>query len=297
VVRIMEPNLDKVLVSVSLWHSQKGNPLIVRLRRGIKFPMKSLVYLFSKFVPFITHSDTFFGSSIYHKMPEHFYFYFFGFFVNNTTEAGLTRFLIGSINKGDTVLDVGANCGLYTLLLNRLVGTNGAVHSFEPTKKIFDLLKKSTSRYENIYINNIALFNTIGPSVFYTDESYSVANSIERTSSSQTKSEIMADTLDNYCTSIAPDFIKLDAEGSEMKILLGGLNMLREHSPTIAMEVLREVEEVGQSASKLLIELGYSAFRIEDNGELSKILAEDLESEDIYRGEGFINILFKKVQI
>lgn len=52
------------------------------------------------------------------------------------------------IKKGDTVLDLGAHIGYYTLLAAKLVGEKGKVFAFEPEPTNFALLKK------NIKINN-----------------------------------------------------------------------------------------------------------------------------------------------
>lgn len=228
-------------------------------------------------------------------MPEHFYFYFFGFFVNDTTEAGLTKFILRHVKEGDTILDIGANCGLYTLLGSKLVGTQGHVHSFEPTTNIFNLLQKSTQKLGNVRINNRALLDVAGTSTFYKDEKYSVANSIERTSDTQVASEVVTDTLDAYCTRnvVTPDFIKLDAEGSESKILKGGLQTIGKCHPVIAMEILHAVEEVGHGASDILFGLGYNASRIENDGSLTSVTAHDIQSPEIYKGEGFVNVLFQ----
>ncbi len=50
------------------------------------------------------------------------------------------------VRPGDTVLDIGANLGLVTVLLSRLVGPQGQVHSFEPNPDIVDLLQQSIQR-------------------------------------------------------------------------------------------------------------------------------------------------------
>lgn len=292
----LNKRLDKALVPVTWWFEQAGSPMVLRLKRGVRFHWKSIVYLISKFAPFTMSSKTFFGRKIHFRMPEHYYFFFFGFFVNNTSEAGLAKFLIQNTKEGDTILDIGSNCGLYTLLGSELVGESGSVHAFEPTEQIFKLLQKSTKDLGNAKVNNIALLDFSGESQFYTDEKYSVANSIEKTSETQTEHKVITQTLDEYCSQndIAPSFMKIDAEGSELKILQGGTVTLQKYSPTIAMELLKDVEEVGQSAADLLIDMGYEAYRIENDGSLAGLSKEDIQNEEIFDGEGFVNLLLKK---
>src|SRR5258708_27788033 len=47
-------------------------------------------------------------------------------------------FLEQRIRPGMHVVDVGANLGLYTLLLSRLVGESGTVVAFEPDPELFE---------------------------------------------------------------------------------------------------------------------------------------------------------------
>ncbi|MAZ67393.1 hypothetical protein CL652_01330 [bacterium] len=229
-------------------------------------------------------------------MPEHFYFLFFGFFLNNTSEAGLTRYIIENMHEGNTVIDIGANCGFYTLLTSKLVGENGRVHAFEPTEQIFRLLQKSTRNLSNTTVNQKALLDYSGTSHFYADDSYSVANSIERSLDTQAKFEVETQTLDEYCVenNVVPDFIKIDAEGSELKILQGSTRILGQCEPIIAMELLRDAEDQGQEAVELFLKMRYSAFRIENDGTLSLVSIETLRDESIFDGEGFVNLIFKK---
>src|ERR1700677_4742302 len=54
------------------------------------------------------------------------------------------RVVLGEIVKpGMTAVDVGANLGLYSLLLAELVGPGGRVISFEPDPELFSLLREN----------------------------------------------------------------------------------------------------------------------------------------------------------
>ena len=70
-----------------------------------------------------------------------------------------------------------------------------------------------------------------------------------------------------------PDFMKIDVEGAEMKVLRGGENLLREHLPTLFLEIHpQKLLRIGSSAEEvhdLLRDIGYKMFglrsRIDQN--------------------------------
>jgi len=68
--------------------------------------------------------------------------------INGIWEPLETNLIKNKIKEGDIVLNIGANIGYYTLLIARLVGSNGKVFAFEPDLNNFKILKK------NIEINN-----------------------------------------------------------------------------------------------------------------------------------------------
>ena len=53
-----------------------------------------------------------------------------------------TEFCNKEINLGDTVIDIGANIGYFTLIFAKLVGKTGKVISFEPDPRSFKILEK-----------------------------------------------------------------------------------------------------------------------------------------------------------
>lgn len=60
-------------------------------------------------------------------------------------EPWVTDLLVREIKMGDTFVDVGANCGFFSLLAAHLVGGEGFVLAVEPQSRLAELLRKSLS--------------------------------------------------------------------------------------------------------------------------------------------------------
>ncbi len=71
-----------------------------------------------------------------------------------------------NIHTGDTVVDIGANIGYYTLLMSNLVGNGGKVFAFEPEPKNFEILQKNLelNQIKNVIVEQKAVseFSGIG---------------------------------------------------------------------------------------------------------------------------------------
>jgi tRNA G37 N-methylase Trm5 len=62
---------------------------------------------------------------------------------NNNWEPSETAYFISKLQKGDTVLDIGANIGWFTLVAAKHVGMHGHIHSFEPRPDTLRMLKRT----------------------------------------------------------------------------------------------------------------------------------------------------------
>jgi len=162
------------------------------------------------------------------------------------------------LKKGMTMIDAGANIGFFSLVASELVGKEGKVVSFEPSKETFNKL------IQNIKLNqcsNITAFNNgLGDKpneklVLWQDagrkdaERYVVPdNSIIGVSPEidiERREEVSLDTLDNCLKKLnitKVDFIKIDTEGYEYYILKGAQNILQNNPEVI---LLMECTEQG----------------------------------------------------
>ena len=74
-------------------------------------------------------------------------------------EEDTENFLVSVVKPGNTVLDVGARVGIYTVLSGILVGNSGQVFGFEPDPRNFAALCKSVklNKLKNVSISRVAL--------------------------------------------------------------------------------------------------------------------------------------------
>jgi FkbM family methyltransferase len=151
--------------------------------------------------------------------------------------AGLQ--LVG--NKEVVFFDVGANNGEYAMAALKILKRQkiGAkIFCFEPSKQTFKLLTEKTSAFPEIKCFNIALGEHTETAPLYSDfEASGLASLYNRDLKNhgvamKEQERVQVETLENFCRAqniSSIDFLKLDVEGNEYKVLLGAGNMLKEN--------------------------------------------------------------------
>jgi FkbM family methyltransferase len=134
---------------------------------------------------------------------------------------------------GDTVFDIGAYCGVFTFALSQAVGPQGKVIAFEPDPLNFASLRRNIARHRlsNVTLAQIAVSDADGIAAFNSDGSLGSALtlSLSRPPTYET-TEVRTITLEKACAEFGiPSFVKIDAEGAEIEILLGAKTFLRSH--------------------------------------------------------------------
>ena len=208
------------------------------------------------------------------------------------SDVRVAKYIAKHLKEDDVFYDVGANYGFYSMLAEALL-SRGEVHLFEPVTQVFSYLKKNfenESSGQRIFLNQAAVADTVGQGAFY--ESYSSAvsgNSTLREDVSRAEAgafrtvQVAITTLDEYGkTHRPPALMKMDIEGAEFKALTGAKKMLVAHYPAIVMEMwlMPPMNAEHLRAAEFLFGLGYAAYALDDNGEISKIgdLAEHLRA-------------------
>jgi FkbM family methyltransferase len=148
-------------------------------------------------------------------------------------------------NKSLVILDIGGHIGTHTILYSRLL--NCKVHTFEPQKKIFDILNKNIMDNEllnctiyNCAVGHITTTTTMSDMLYdgydckieYDTNKILNYGGIGLGKNGEQVQMINIDHLNLQ----ACDYIKIDVEGAEMLALLGAKNTIEKFKPIIWYE-------------------------------------------------------------
>lgn len=163
-------------------------------------------------------------------------------------EFWLTRHFAKAIRPGDTVIDIGANLGYYTLLAAELVTGSGRVVAIEPNPEVFRRLSASiaVNGYAGrIEAQNVALAGAgeSGTRPFFVPHGepkngrfLSPGEDRAVLAAFGTLGDVVLGTLDPDRFERV-DFIKIDVEGAELAVLAHLRPILERFRPKVVCEV------------------------------------------------------------
>lgn len=175
------------------------------------------------------------------------------------------------VSEGDTVIDVGANLGLYSILVSGWISSSGRIHAFEPNPDMCSLLAENVrlNGLTNIEINSLAVSDNVGEGVLHVNRESALSSMGETKRGSVARDErILITTLDDYVKQhnlSCVDFLKIDVEGFEGHVLRGARSMLANQSDLVILCELsaKNFGPLGFSVGDVLgmmDSLGYSAW-------------------------------------
>ena len=148
--------------------------------------------------------------------------------------AGIRAFLQRTVQPGMRVVDIGANQGLFTLLLSRLVGPSGRVVAFEPDPELFHTLERNcrVNQASNVTLHNLGLSSQAGRLVLYRSLFNAGDNRLAKglPEGSFRQELVNVATLDEIAGQEPIDFIKMDVQGWEWEVVQGMRSALAANS-------------------------------------------------------------------
>lgn len=176
------------------------------------------------------------------------------------------KLLAQHLFAGAVAIDGGANIGIYSRYLSKVVGASGQVHSFEPSPENFTHLSAAISKLSNVQAHQLALSDKSENKLLYISEDLNVDHRAYPTEgeSRQTIS-IRATALDDYFEPGARvDLLKADIQGFELHALRGATRLLDDNP---GIKLLLEfwpygLRKAGSSAEELLAFLHEKQFNV-----------------------------------
>ncbi len=171
------------------------------------------------------------------------------------------------IKEGDTVIDAGAWIGGHTMAYLKKVGETGCVHAFEPNPFAFQCLERNTEDTESVIYQTLRGDErgkvTFSAKKGWYDSGYMGDN--------HKIADVPIETID-YCN-IAPNFIKIDVEGCELKVLKGASKTIEKSKPIMVIEInepaLKRQGDTAQQVADWILGHGYEFEFIEKDVTLS----------------------------
>ncbi len=139
---------------------------------------------------------------------------------------------------GERVADVGAFIGDTAYYFSRKVGNLGKVFAFEISSKSNELGQRNMllNNCKNVQFYRYAVFDKVGFLKLSISEDASM-NSVTENSEIDNTVEVPTITIDDFCKRYNEkiDFIKADIEGSELAMLRGASQIIKETAPKCAI--------------------------------------------------------------
>jgi FkbM family methyltransferase len=129
-----------------------------------------------------------------------------------------------------TCVDVGANVGIYTQLLARMVGPEGRVIAFEPSPSNFALLTRRRFG-SNVETVQAAVGDSSGTTTLHLSATLNVDHRTYATDDVRAGVRVPLVRLDDALPGAEVDFVKMDVQGYELHVLRGMPAILRNRRP------------------------------------------------------------------
>lgn len=220
----------------------------------------------------------------------------------NKQDAFEIELLKKHIKQNDIVLDIGANIGFYATILSDIVGEKGVVHCFEPDSKNFEHLKKTTTDFKNIKINNKAVGPKTEKLKIYTSKNLNVDHRTYKPEEYDKEIEIDAVSIDDHLASNPKvDLIKMDIQGFEMQAIQGMQTILDKNKD---IKLISEfwpygLKKAGSSVTEyfnFLQSKGFTCYLLEETS-LLKLTAEKVSSLEPLGEEHYFNIFATRTNV
>jgi FkbM family methyltransferase len=197
------------------------------------------------------------------------------FFVGRYFDSGNQIILKALVKPGETVVDIGANEGMITLMAAHVVGPAGKVISFEPNPRPRGVLTKALSRngLDWVDVRPFGVSDERAVLQMTIPQINSGEGSFGRPDYDSAEMDVIEAQVvvgDEELVGETPRLVKIDVEGYELHVLKGLRETLARAKPMVSIEVVRKhLENAGTSPEEiadLFASHGYRGWKVSHSG-------------------------------
>jgi FkbM family methyltransferase len=192
----------------------------------------------------------------------------------------------GLLPEDGIVADVGGNIGYYALWFAKIGVKKGRVYVFEPAQEPLGLLKENMrlNNVGNVDIVECACGDRVGKAEFFLASHHHASSLNADWAGNGASVSVPMTTLDVFFSAESgkrpPAFIKIDIEGGGVFALPGCRRILSENRPFVLIESHTPAED--GAISKVLVDLGYRGYRLNDRSWVRKPHATHPDKEGVW---------------
>ncbi len=187
--------------------------------------------------------------------------------LKGTWEPFESSVFLERLHQGAIVVDVGANIGYYTILAARAVGPRGKVFALEPDPENLSVLNQNVRKNDmsdRIVVIPAAAADTTATTQLYLSEENTGDHRIYKEGSGERRSVQVKTVKIDECIPKGSkvDFVKIDVQGAEAKVLRGMPEVLaRSSNLTMLIEFsMPDVRAAGDDPRECVLSLARMGF-------------------------------------
>lgn len=236
----------KTIIKYSLSPTHKFNKNILKLQKyKTDFKLKEFYFTNDNNIIFEHHNNI---RLVYH--PDIVYQLFY------RREKPSLDLILNKMPSNGTFIDIGANIGEYSLVISK--NKNAISYAFEPVNKTITLMKKNVeinNLNNKIKLHKIILSDNDGSEKITTN--LFGRNHISNRNNKNSKT-VKSQRLDSFIKEKNMkniDFIKIDVEGAEIKVLKGAIESIKKFKPKVIIEINNNHLKKFNSSSKEIFKI------------------------------------------
>jgi FkbM family methyltransferase len=192
------------------------------------------------------------------------------YILGNYEDPEVLKTFLSWLKTGSVYYDIGSNTGFYALTANRVI-KSGKIYAFEPLPSVRQTFEDHIRLNSKLMGNNN--ISILPFAVADAEKQVQFSNNIMQTdgntyikespvfSSAKNKITVQCYSVDDLLQQgyDKPDIIKIDAEGHELNVLKGAIEIIGKSKPPIAIELSGGVSRITETV-EFLKTLGYAHF-------------------------------------